>query len=242
MEENTQPGYLPKSHRILWLVLRAGIMIWGIYGLFHGSTVEFLEAVFAILFTHMWNYFQVFGGNAFITRVDYISGTMLNLFIFIGVVVGTTLNNRTNFHSFDLVTHFCAGFISAWFGYDFAVIMQGRYGRLSPALASMFALCFSLGISVAWEIYEFTMDRLYGLALQCSSPMSEAGLIDTMVDFIIAAAGALIGMFIVAFYRNGKIGKHKKQVRARILREKKDAERKDRLWEAYVNEQDYHLD
>ena len=122
------------------------------------------------------------------------------------------------------------------------MIMQGRYGRLSPALASMFALCFSLGISVAWEIYEFTMDRLYGLALQCSSPMSEAGLIDTMVDFIIAAAGALIGMFIVAFYRNGKIGKHKKQVRARILREKKDAERKDRLWEAYVNEQDYHLD
>ena len=215
-------------------------MIWGIYGLFHGSTVEFLEAIFAILFTHMWNYFQVFGGNAFITRVDYISGTMLNLFIFIGVVVGTTLNNRTNFHSFDLVTHFCAGFISAWFGYDFAVIMQGRYGRLSPALASMFALCFSLGISVAWEFYEFTMDRLYGLALQCSSPMSEAGLIDTMVDFIIAAAGALIGMFIVAFYRNGKIGKHKKQVRARILREKKDAERKDRLWETDVHEHDFN--
>ncbi|MGN0519775.1 MAG: hypothetical protein ACI4LB_03460 [Candidatus Fimenecus sp.] len=242
MEEQTQPGYLPLRHRILWLVLRAGIMIWGIYGLFHGSTVEFLEAIFAILFTHMWDYFQVFGGNSFITRVDYISGTMLNLFIFIGVVVGTTLNNRTSFHSFDLVTHCCAGFIAAWFGYDFAVIMQGRYGRLSPALASMFSLCFSLGISVAWEIYEFTMDRLYGLALQCSTPISESGLIDTMVDFIIAAVGALAGMFTVAFYRNGKFGKHKKQIRARILREKKDAERKDRLWEAYVNEQDYHFD
>lgn len=242
MEERTQPGYLPKSHRILWLVLRAGIMLWGIYGLFHGSTVEFLEAIFAILFTHMWDYFQVFGGNSFITRVDYISGTMLNLFIFIGVVVGSTLNNRTSFHSFDLVTHCCAGFIAAWFGYDFAVIMQGRYGRLSPALASMFAICFSLGISVGWEIYEFTMDRLYGLALQCSTITSEAGLVDTMVDFIVASAGALAGMFAVAFYRNGKYGKYKKQVRARILREKKDAERKDRLWEAYVNEQNHYLD
>lgn len=242
MEEQTQPGYLPLRHYVLWLILRAGIMIWGIYGLFHGSTVEFLEAIFAILFTHMWDYFQVFGGNAFITRVDYISGTMLNVFIFIGVVVGTTLNNRTSFQSFDLVTHCCAGFIAAWFGYDFAVIMQGRYGRLSPALAAMFAICFSLGISVAWEIYEFTMDRLYGLALQCSTPTSEAGLIDTMVDFIIAAVGALAGMFTVAFYRNGKFGKHKKQIRARILREKKDAERKDRLWEAYVNEQNYHFD
>lgn len=242
MEEQTQPGYLPLRHYVLWLVLRAGIMFWGVYGLFHGSTVEFLEAIFAILFTHMWDYFQVFGGNAFITRVDYISGTMLNLFIFIGVVVGTTLNNRTSFHSFDLVTHCCAGFIAAWFGYDFAVIMQGRYGRLSPALASMFSLCFSLGISVAWEIYEFTMDRLYGFALQCSSPISEAGLIDTMVDFIIAAAGALAGMFAVAFYRNGRFGKRKKQIRARILREKKDAERKDRLWEAYINEQNHHFD
>lgn len=242
MEEQTQPGYLPLRHYVLWLILRAGIMIWGIYGLFHGSTVEFLEAIFAILFTHMWDYFQVFGGNAFITRVDYISGTMLNVFIFIGVVVGTTLNNRTNFQSFDLVTHCCAGFIAAWFGYDFAVIMQGRYGRLSPALTAMFSICFSLGISVAWEIYEFTMDRLYGMALQCSTPTSEAGLIDTMVDLIIAAVGALAGMFTVAFYRNGKFGKHKKQIRARILREKKDAERKDRLWEAYVNEQNHHFD
>ena len=218
MEEQTQPGYLPLRHYVLWLILRAGIMIWGIYGLFHGSTVEFLEAIFAILFTHMWDYFQVFGGNAFITRVDYISGTMLNVFIFI------------------------AGFIAAWFGYDFAVIMQGRYGRLSPALTAMFSICFSLGISVAWEIYEFTMDRLYGMALQCSTPTSETGLIDTMVDFIIAAVGALAGMFTVAFYRNGKFGKHKKQIRARILREKKDAERKDRLWEAYVNEQNHHFD
>ena len=143
MTDAQQPGYLPRRHQILWYVLRAGILLWGIYGLFHGSVVEFLEAVFAILFTHLWDFFQVFGGRSFITRVDYISGTMLNLFIFIGVVVGTTLNNRTDFHSFDIVTHFCAGFIAAWFAYDFAVLIQGRRGALSPALASLFALCFT---------------------------------------------------------------------------------------------------
>lgn len=242
MDERTKPGYLPKTHFLAWLIMRAGIMLWGIYGLFHGSTVEFLQAIFAILFTHMWDYFQVFGGNAFITRVDYISGTMLTTFIFIGVVIGSTLNNRTDFHHFDLVTHGCAGFIGAWFGYDFSVMMQGRYGRLSPALSSMFALCFSLGIAVAWEIYEFTMDRLYGMALQCSSPFTEAGLLDTMVDFIIATVGALAGMFAVAFYRNGKIGKYKKDVRAQILRAQKDTERKDRMWEAYKNEQNLYFD
>lgn len=75
----------------------------------------------------------------------------------------------------------------------------------------MFGLCFSLGIDVGWEIYEFTMDRLYGLSLQCSSPTTDYGLIDTMGDFICAASGALVGMFAVAFYRNGVIGKNKKR-------------------------------
>ena len=103
------PGYLPDSRRILWLLMRVGLMIWGVYGLFHGSVVEFLQAIFAILFTHMWDYFQVFGGRSFITRVDYISGTMLNVFIFLGVVIGTTLNNRTDFKDFDIVTTLCRG-------------------------------------------------------------------------------------------------------------------------------------
>ena len=87
-----------------------------------------------------------------------------------------------------------------------------EYGRLSPALSAMFAILFSLGISVAWEIYEFTMDRLYGMSLQCSEPTSEIGLLDTMTDFIVAAAGGLAGMFLVAFYKNGKIGKNKKRL------------------------------
>lgn len=43
------PGYLPQSHRILWLLIRVALMLWGIYGIFHGSVVEFLEAIFAIL-------------------------------------------------------------------------------------------------------------------------------------------------------------------------------------------------
>ena len=116
-------------------------MLWGIYGIFHGSVVEFLEAIFAILFTHLWDYFQVFGGRSFIIRIGYENQTMLNVFMFVCVVIGSTLNNRTDFGSFDIVTHTCSGFISAWFGYDFAVLMQEKnYSKLSPAFASHSAL------------------------------------------------------------------------------------------------------
>ncbi len=235
MEERFKPGYIPKTHKILWLFLRAGLLLWGIYGLFHGSTVEFLEAVFAVIFTHLWDFFQIFGGFSFITRVDYLTQTMLNLFIFVGVVIGSTLNNRTDFRSFDLVTHFLSGFISAWFAYDFAVIIQGRKRRLSPALASLFSLFSACFIAVGWEIYEFTMDRVYGLQLQNSVPMSDYGLTDTMVDFIMASIGAVAGMFLVAFYRNGIIGPNKRiyKERARIAEENELL--KERLLKEYID-------
>ena len=69
MNERFESGYLPASHKILWVVLRVGLLAWGTYGLFHGSVVEFLEAIFAIIFTHLWDFFQIFGGFSFITRV-----------------------------------------------------------------------------------------------------------------------------------------------------------------------------
>lgn len=229
-------GVLPKGHKYLWLIIRVALMVWGIYGIFHGSVVEFLEAIFAIMFTHLWDFFQIFGGKSFIIRVDYRTQTMLNIFIFIGVVIGSTLNNRTNFDKFDIVTHFGAGFLSAWFGYELAILIQEKnYSRLSPALAAMFGFCFSLGIDVGWEIYEFTMDRLYGLALQCSSPTTDYGLVDTMGDFILAALGGLLGMFAVSFVKNGIVGKNKKEVR-KAAKEAKELEKlKQQLLEDYLN-------
>lgn len=233
---------LPKGHKVLWWGIRAGLMLWGIYGIFHGSVVEFLEAIFAIMFTHLWDFFQIFGGRSFITKVDYRTQTMLNVFIFVGVVVGSTLNNRTDFKHFDIVTHFCAGFLSAWFGYELAVLIQGkRYGKLSPALAALFALCFSLGIAVGWEFYEFTMDRVYGLALQCSSPTTDYGLVDTMTDFILAACGAVLGMFFVSFVKNGIVGKNKKEIRARLQEEKDREKLKQRLLEDYMHAQNHNI-
>ncbi len=232
-EDRFESGYIPLSHQIMWLVLRVLILIWGIYGLFHGSVVEFLEAIFAIIFTHLWDFFQIFGGYTFITRVDYTTQSMLNIFIFIGVAVGSTLNNRTDFHHFDLITHFFAGFIASWIAYDLAIVVQGKKRRLSPAVAGMFSIFAACFIAVGWEMYEFTMDRVYGLLLQNSMPMSDYGLTDTMVDIIMSSAGAVAGMFLVAFYRNGLIGKHKKLYKQRAERLEENELLKEKLLKEY---------
>ena len=220
---------------ISWLVMRIGLLIWGIYGLFHGSVVEFLQAIFAIAFTHLWDMFQLWGGKSFITKVHYKYQTLLNAFIFFGTVIGSTINNRTSFEHCDLISHFLAGLLTAYFAYDFAYLIQGKKGRLSPALASMFSLGFSCAIFIGWEFYEFTMDRLYGLHLQRSFPTSDSGLVDTMVDFIFGVAGALTAMLYTAFKRNGVIGKNKTKIRLQKQRENEQAAEKERVWQDYLS-------
>ncbi len=221
-------GYLPKNQRILWLALRIIILGWGVYGLFHGSVVEFLEAIFAIIFTHLWDFFQIFGKKSFIIEVEASTQTMLSLFIFIAVCIGSTLNNRTTFEHFDIVTHCASGVLSAWFGYDFANIIYRKRGDLGPAMSSLFSLAFALSIAVGWEIYEFSMDKLYGMTLQ-------KGNTDTMVDFISCAVGAVITMLFVAFLRNGVIGKNKEQVKEERRLQNEKRLLKDKLYLDYIN-------
>ena len=221
-------GYLPKNQRILWIALRIVILGWGVYGLFHGSVVEFLEAIFAIIFTHLWDFFQIFGKKSFIIEVEASTQTMLSLFIFIAVCIGSTLNNRTTFEHFDIVTHCASGVLSAWFGYDFANIIYRKRGDLGPAMSSLFSLAFALSIAVGWEIYEFSMDKIYGMTLQ-------KGNTDTMVDFISCAVGAVITMLFVSFLRNGIIGKNKEKAKEERRLENEKRLLKDKLYAEYIN-------
>lgn len=223
-------GNLPKPYKILWITLRAVIIVWGIFGLFHGSAVEFLEAIFAVIFTHLWDFFQIFGTRSFIIEISPDSATGLNIFIFIAVCIGSTVNNRTDFEHIDILTHFVAGFISAYFGYDLANIIFRKRGYLGPAVSSFFAICFAQFIAVGWEIYEFSMDSIYGMNLQ----RRETGVLDTMTDFCVCAAGSLLGMLLVAFLRNGIIGKNKRKIREENRRKEEIRLLKDRLYEEYL--------
>lgn len=209
------------GHQIIWWGCRAALLGFSIYGILHSSVTQFLMGLFAIAFTHMWDMWQMFGGKSFITRVGYFSQTLLNIFICFGVVIGYVLNTKTNFGYIDLVEHFMSGVVATYFAYDFAVVFQGKKRHLSPALASMFALCFSIFIAIAWEFYEFTMDRLYGYTLQQSGILDEAAIMDTMIDLIMAGSGSLFGMFFVAFSKNGIIGRNRKEIRARVKAQSK---------------------
>lgn len=201
---------LPCGVQITWWVCRGLMFLWGTVMLFSGYTTEFLEAMFGIIFTHLWDLFQWLGGKTFITLVPHRVQTMLNVLLCFGIVVGTTVNKFTTFEHIDIPEHFMAGYIATAGSYELAVIIQSRQPKdkkISPALAAMFSLAFGVMLLTGWEFYEFTMDRLYGLNLQRSFYYTESGLIDTMVDLIVGAAGCLTGMFITAFSKAGMLKK-----------------------------------
>lgn len=213
---------LPKSHQITWWICRAALFAWGVWGMMHGYTSEFVQACFAIIFTHLWDLFQLLGGKSFITRYPYSLQTMLNVFLCLSCVVGTTLNTRTNFSGIDIPEHIFAGYLACTGGFFLCEIMQGKRNPIKISVQSMFAFSFGVALLVGWEFYEFTMDRLYGFVMQHGQkPMAE-GLTDTMVDLMLGAGGALAAMFIGAFERSGIIGKNKAEIRAKYKKEREE--------------------
>ncbi len=223
---------LGKAEQITWWVCRALLFIWGVWGMMHGYTSEFIQATFAIIFTHLWDMFQMFGGKSFITRVPSYLQTMLNVFICFACVVGTTLNTRTDFTGIDLPEHMFAGYLATTGAFVVADIMQGEERPIKISVQALFSLGFGVALLVAWEFYEFTMDRLYGFVMQHGHIPEAYGLTDTMIDLIVGTAGCFIAMFVEAFRKVGYFGKGKEERRAAYKAERAEVKRKKMLMKA----------
>ena len=203
---------IPKAQLIFWIIVRIAMVVCAGYSfIIDKDVVMGFESVFSFIFTFLWDMFQVFGNGSFIEDVPPLNQTLLNVIIFVGIVIGSYGGVFDNTTWFDNVMHFLAGFVSGVFGYDFAVIVQKKSGKIAPTLAAIFAVTFALSIAVSWEFYEFAMDRLHGTNLQLAKPIENVvytefgsgdyGLIDTMTDLIMNAVGGVVGMIYIVIIR-----------------------------------------
>ena len=210
---------MPKSELILWTVIRLCIVGWFFYEIFNASTKDAFQALFSLIFTFLWDMFQIFGGNSFIKNVSSHAQTALTIFIFLGSFLSKAFNLFFVFEWYDILLHIVSGAICAWFGYDFACIIQRKKGQCAATLAAIFGLMFALSIAVGWEFYEFLMDTLHGTNLQLAKPGEETamfdlskyngeygylGLWDTMTDMMMNAVGGIAGMIFMIILRNRK--------------------------------------
>lgn len=207
---------IPKVQFVFWIIVRISMIVCAAYSFIHGDKVMGFESVACFIFSHLWDMFQIFGGESFIIEVPPLSQTLLNIIIFIGIVFGSYLELFDKIWWFDNFMHILSGFVCASFGYDLAVILQRKKGKCSIILAAMFGLMFALSIAVGWEFYEFLMDSLHDTNLQLSKAGPETamfdiskyhneygylGLVDTMTDMMMNAIGGIVGMVFMIILR-----------------------------------------
>lgn len=119
------------------------------------------------------------------------------LFIFAAQYLGEMKEYYIKFWWWDLMLHTFSGIILGFTGFLLVYILNKEERvqmYLSPFFMAFFAFTFALSVGALWEIFEFTMDNMFGLNMQ------KSGLVDTMWDLIVDSIGALIAAFYGYLY------------------------------------------
>lgn len=121
------------------------------------------------------------------------------LFIFAAIFLGEAFDFYERYWWWDTVLHAgsAVGFGLIGFLFVFMLFEGDRYAA-PPSAIAFIAACFAITIGVAWEIFEFGMDKVFGLDMQ-----KKVGEIDTMSDLIVNALGATLGALSGFFYLKG---------------------------------------
>jgi len=143
---------------------------------------------------------------------------ILILFIFASMYLGEIHAFYVKFWWWDLMLHAISGFIVAGIGFMIVYILnkKKRLG-LNPIFVSLFSFSFAVSIGVIWEIFEFTMDFIFGVNMQ------KSGLADTIWDLIVNSIGALIVSYFGYLYLKGRMkSKIIDALKARFLEKNSD--------------------
>ena len=105
--------------------------------------------------------------------------------LFLGEVQGY----YDRFWWWDIVLHIGSRFLLEILGFLLAYVLNEKEDielDLYPKFIAFFAVVFAMGMGAVWEIFEFSMDQLFGMNMQ------KSGIVDTMRDLIVDGVGALI--------------------------------------------------
>lgn len=124
-------------------------------------------------------------------------------FVFIAMFLAVEFNFYSWVPYLDKIEHLLSGIILCFSGFSiFKYINRNEEKvQISPLTIVLFSLFFSIAVAGCWEIYEFTVDHLFGLTSQNGS------LVDTMTDIICGTTSGII----TSIYLYNKLKKHDKK-------------------------------
>jgi hypothetical protein len=176
---------------LIWLFLAGEVLASLWFGRWSGAFV----AAFTLGLTFLPGIFEERLG----ITLPMTFGAMIVVFVFATLFLGEVGDFYERFWWWDVVLHSgsAIGFGLIGFVLVFMLFEGDRFA--APPLALAF-LSFSIAMSMGalWEIFEFTMDSLFGTSMQ------KSGLVDTMWDLIVDTIGASIGAMAGYFYLRGR--------------------------------------
>lgn len=129
------------------------------------------------------------------------------VFVFASLYLGEIQGFYHRFWWWDIALHTSAGLLMGIVGF-FLVYLLNESKRIelhmTPGFISLFAFSFAVTIGTLWEIFEFSMDELFGFNMQKPMMGDPSGLTDTMWDMIVNAMGAFIISFMGWWYLKRK--------------------------------------
>lgn len=148
----------------------------------------------------------------------------LVIFAVFALVAGEVFGAYGKFWWWDDMLHTVSGVIVGLIGFLAVYFFNARYNmHISPLFVAVFAFTFAITVGVLWEVFEFTMDALFGLYMQRWNLPADAmligreyqgsGLRDTMSDLIVAGIGSLAAA-VFAHYAY----KHEKPTSLSVMR------------------------
>lgn len=185
-----------RNHRLNFLFEMALYVICGLSIIYFGVTGAYSKCYQAALIIAV---LLLFRGLIAWTKSDMPHALRFSVLLFIAITM--MLANLFGMYGvipyLDKIEHLLSGVILFFVGQFSLKKMLRRKKRTNlPAnIIIWFSFYFSIAMAGIWEVYEFTVDHLFGLVSQNGS------LNDTMLDIIcgtIGAIGAALFMFIKA--------------------------------------------
>lgn len=110
------------------------------------------------------------------------------IFIFAAIALGEMADFYERFWWWDELLHLTSGLLLGMLGLCLIWVLNFNERidlELSHGFMCLFAFTFALSTGALWELFEYGMDRLFGMNMQ------KSGLDDTMKDLMVDAIGAL---------------------------------------------------
>lgn len=152
--------------------------------IYMGSWLNLFVAVLTLFLTHI----PYIIANKWKIYLPAEMQLTILLFLFGSMFLGELRDFYERLWWWDVMLHTMSGVILGFTGFALVYALNSEEKvkvDLSPVFVVIFAFTFALATGAVWEIFEFSMDSLFGLNMQ------KSGLTDTMWDLIVDSLGAL---------------------------------------------------